>query len=101
MPQAQTHKRQLKPWKKVVIGLVTISVLVASIAISFLTGFGYTVSRIRCCHQPFVKVGAFEPNQTYLTPNSPLYKSFASNFGSKYYCSEQQAQADGLTRDKR
>lgn len=98
MTKTQTPKKKLAVGLKIIVGIVIAIILLAGVAAYHITGFGYTVSRIRCGHKPFVKVGSFEPTQTYIGPGDPMYKYYSSNPGSKYYCTELDAQADGLYR---
>ena len=98
MSKTLSPNKRISMRLKIIVGLViTIPLFIAGV-VYYVTGFGYTVSRIRCGNKPFVKVGSFEPTQTYIGPNDPMYKYHSSNPGSKYYCSERDAQDDGLYR---
>jgi len=94
----QTKKRFSAPIK-ILIGVVGFIAVIVLVIAYTLSGFGYTVTRLRCGHKPIVGVGTLGPTVDYITPENEQYKYFASNPGSKYYCTEAQAQADGLYKD--
>ncbi len=85
--------------KKIFITCAIILVLIGLFVAYTLTGFTYTVARIRCGHQPIVHVVSFEDTRQYLTPSNPMYKYYAHDVLNEYYCSEADAKEAGLSKD--
>jgi hypothetical protein len=101
MPKTQTIKKKLTTRAKITIGFVSLVILIIGIGAYSFTGFGYTVYRIKCGHKPVIQVGGFgETSSTYIGPDDPMYIFYFSNGGSKYFCTERQAQAQGLSKDQ-
>ena|GEM_PF-6714958 len=76
-----------------------ITALLIILLVYVLTGFGYTIARIRCGHQPTVHVRPFGgEDQTYYTPGNDMYRFYAHEPFTDYYCSETDAQAAGLSK---
>lgn len=100
MPKTAVHKRTYPGWMRAAIVVVLAMFALATYIAYTSTGFGYTINRLRCSHKPFIKVVSFEPTQTYISPDDRMYPHYYNLSGNKYYCTEQQAQADGLFKDE-
>jgi hypothetical protein len=92
-------KKHFSKRKKIMIVTATITSIFALLGAYMFMGLAYTVARLRCGGDPIIQVGSFEPTQEYMTSNNPMYKYYAKDVFTKYYCTEKQAQADGLHKD--
>lgn len=91
-------KQHVSIFMKISIGCAIIFILLGLVATYALSGFAYTIARIRCGHQPIVHFVSFENTREYLTPTSPMYDQYAHDAFNNYYCSETAAKADGLIK---